>query len=388
MDTLSDGSQFMLNCTELNVTQLKNINMTRSTTAFACLIIVTVILLQICLFKAYKTVFQRMFLYLIVSAWILEAQISACIEHQFDYKGQHDLCKVYGFLLQWSVVSTSTFSIGIIIHLLYLVFSQIKGKSPTSRSQKLIYKTLELFYIVAVCIVPVTYLWIPFIHDNYGLAGSFCWMRALDKYCTNVGLEDQVIFGFGFSIISGIVGVFAIIALLVLYCRIAQHDFPEAKKLFLRTLILVIFLFAFILAMTLAFVIRLYTAINGRYQTYSVWIMHGVATPICHIIFPVGYLICFYSWNWFRWTTLKRAAMKNWKCCFACCKKTRPYEGPDSTVDVCTHPESSRVSDLSNTYFNLQYTNEFTQIESEADLELLQSQMNGNDAKYGSVTNT
>ena len=363
MDTLSDGSQFMLNCTELNVTQLKSINMTQSLTAFACLIIVTVILLQICLFKAYRTVFQRMFLYLIVSAWILEAQISVRIEHQFYYEGQHHMCKMYGFLTQWSVISMFLFSLGIIIHLLYLVFSQIKGKSPTSISQKS--KTLELFYIVAVCIVPGTYLWIPFIHDNYGLAGAFCWMRALDENCTNVGLEDQVIFGYGFSIISGIVGVFATIALLVLYCRIAQH-FPEAKKLLLRTLILVIFLLAFVLVISLALVVRLYTAITGRHQTYSVWIMHGVAIPICHIIFPVGYLICFYSWNWFRWTTLKRAAMKNWKCCFACCKKAktvRTYaknKGPDSTVNVCTHPESSRVSDLSNTYFNVPYTNEFT----------------------------
>ena len=114
----------------------------------------------------------------------------------------------------------SLFSIGIIIHLLYLVFSKIKGKSPTSISQKS--KTLELFYIVAVCIVPVTYLWFPFIHDNYGLAGAFCWMRALDENCTNVGLEDQVIFGYGFSIISGIVGVFATIALLV-FCSLPQR---------------------------------------------------------------------------------------------------------------------------------------------------------------------
>ena len=61
-------------------------------------------------------------------------------------------------------------------------------------------------------------------------------------------------------------------------------------------------------------------------------------------------------------------------------------KGAESTVDVCTHPESSRVSDLSHTYFNVPYTNEFTQIESEA--ELLQSQMNGNDVQYGSVLNT
>lgn len=366
--------------------------MTRSLTAFACLTMVTVILLQICLFKAYKTVFQRMFLYLIISAWILQALLSMCIEHQFHYEGQQQLCKVYGFLTQWSVSSMFLFSLGIIIHLLYVVFSKIKGKSSTCTSEKgLFYRSLEPFYIVAVCIVPVTYLWIPFLHDNYGLAGAFCWMRALDDNCTNVGLGDQVVFGYGFSIITGIVGAFATIVLSVLYCRISQR-FPEAKKILLRTLILAFFLLAFILVISLALAVRLYTAITGRHQTYSVWIMHGVAIPVCHIIFPIGYLICFYSWTWFRWTTLKKAAMKNWKCCFACCKGAKMVranlknKGAESTVDVCTHPESSRVSDLSHTYFNVPYTNEFTQIESEA--ELLQSQMNGNDVQYGSVLNT
>lgn len=191
---------------------------------------------------------------------------------------------------------------------------------------------------------------------------------------------------------SGVVGVLTTIGLLITYGRIAQR-FPEAKKILLRTLILVVFLLGFCFVITLALIVRLYTALTRTHQTYTIWILHSVAIPVCHIIFPVGYLICFYSWSWFQWTT-KKAARKNWKCCFVChCKEvTTVHTHPknravDFTADTCTHPESSRVSDLSYTYFNVPYTNEFTEVESEAD-QLLQTQTSRNDTlhSYGSTT--
>ena len=130
------------------------------------------------------------------------------------------------------------FALGIMLYLLYLVYAQVR-REPFARLTKSnrAKKIIECIYVLFILIFPLTYLWIPFLHDNYGLSGASCWMRALDDNCTNVGLADQLIFAYGAYEGVGLAAICVTLTISIVYCRVhcTQFVLPWILKLVLET---------------------------------------------------------------------------------------------------------------------------------------------------------
>ena len=126
---MDEGSQFLLKCTDLNVTQLKTVNTARSVAGATCTIMVCSILTYILIKRAFQTILQRLFIYLVLATIVQEALIAVSFEHQFHYPGQEELCTAYGFIIQWSGVVMFNFALGIMLYLLYLVYTQVRGQA-------------------------------------------------------------------------------------------------------------------------------------------------------------------------------------------------------------------------------------------------------------------
>ena len=287
-----DRSQFLLNCTDLNVTQLKTINTARSLAGAVCTLSVFSILIYTLIRKAFYTVLQRLFIYLVLATVVQEALIAVSFEHQFQYPGQDELCTAYGFIIQWSGVVMFNFALGIMLYLLYLVYAQVRGEpfvrlAKSNRAKKM----MECIYVLFILLFPLTYLWIPFLHNNYGLSGVSCWMRALDDNCTNVA--DQLIFAYGVYEGVGLVAIFVTVTISIIYCRVA-YVYPDAKRLIWRILSLTGFLIAYVVVISIPLAIRLNAGITGSRKHFILWMTWAVAIPISYTILIMGFMFSFY----------------------------------------------------------------------------------------------
>ena len=116
----TNGSQFDMNCTNFTVEDFKHFNLSRSITAFVCSVITVVILMYLVRFKAVFSRLQRLFFYLIVATLFNETVMALNIEHQWQYRGQDQVCKWLGFFSHLSYVLVFTLSWEFIIHLIFL----------------------------------------------------------------------------------------------------------------------------------------------------------------------------------------------------------------------------------------------------------------------------
>ena len=60
-------------------------------------------------------------------------------------------------------------------------------------------------------------MWIPFLHDAYGLAGAWCWIRQKDDNCDSLlaGKIEQYVLGYGPVSFLCIVAMVIVAAMLV-----------------------------------------------------------------------------------------------------------------------------------------------------------------------------
>ena len=185
--------------------------------------------------------------------------------------------------------------------------------------------------------LPLTYIWLPFLKGNYGLAVAWCWIRAINENCEVVGTTDQVVVGYIMYMIVGLVGIVTMIGITVTYCRLST-EFTHARKLLLQSLVLMSFVLLYVLFICAAVAVRIYTSITKQTQHYAI---QGVNMPLCFLISPFGSFYFSYFRN-------------------KCCKKYARRDHYDRLEAAhVTFPISTRKTAPSSTYYNVSYTNGF-----------------------------
>ena len=340
-----NGSQFYLNCTNLTTSQLTSMNLSRGSTAAICVVVMTIMLAILCLSKAYKSVIQRLFLYLILATIARELCLVATLEHQFYYLHQNEVCSGLGFITHWSSTTVVFFATGVILYTILLVCVSMKCSGVSNRLSTQAKVLMEVLYVLLMILLPLVIIVVPLIHGNYGLAVAWCWIRAVNEDCQDVGLIDQLILGYGVYEIVGIVGLTAMIGISITYCKISS-EFTYIRKLLLQSLVLTSFVLLYILVISTALAIRIYSDVTEWTQHYSMWVIHGLIIPLCHLIIPFGFLGSFY-FTYFR-NKCRQYARK---------KKYSKLEATN-----VTYPASRRITAPSSTFFHISYTNAFTNV--------------------------
>lgn len=354
-------------------------------------------LLLLVFYKAYTSALQRLFLHLTIVTTISEVILVLETEHLFEYKGQERFCQVLGFFVTWTSTMVYLFTFGIVFFLLYMVYKQLKG-DPFSRlsHSKCLRVSLECFYVSAMIFFPLIYLWVPFVHGNYGLSGAWCWMRGIDEHCKSVGFEDQMLFFYSIDALVSTVSVLSTLVLLVVFCRLAW-TYREIRQQHMKTVRLTLLLMGFLLASvvfdSMGLVVRLYTGLTGTHQVYTLWLMYAIGPPIAELIFPIGFMVYLYSLKKFQLDAIKRAIV-DWKACHSCskCCKRRSKSYIQSSVDSssnedATAPGSHRISVPSTSYFHVPHTGGFTSISEESHDQNLPTQplLSHGGSGYGST---
>ena len=343
-------SQFesLLNCTNFTGEQLRILNLVRSLSGIMCLLLVMLILLLLIFYKAYKTTLQRLFLYITTTTVLEEVAFSLAIEHQFYYAHQDKMCVFFGFLLEWTVSITNYLILCKIFFLLYVVCSNLHGnplKSTKSSRKKCLFIIIEVLCVLLSVCFPLTYLHIPFLHKTYSLAGGWCWIETINEQCKDVGLKDQIVLGYGIFEVVGLLSILLATVFAIIYCRQAYvHKTVRHQHLITlrQTLLLLGFLIASVVALSLGFAVRIYTGIVQVEENYALWMTLAIAPPIYQAIYPMGFLVYLYTLQKFKKDGIKRAILE-WKhSCrlfewevVCCIKRIDDYPSSSSSSKYC-----------------------------------------------------
>ena len=387
-----NASQFSTNCSNLTKDQFLSLNLAYSTTGAACCILSCTITLLLLLSKSYHSVLQRLFLYLMIATTARELFLAASIEHQWEYPGQEQVCTWIAYLYNWLGILRFVFTMGIMIYLFFLVHHMAKGntvlKLLQSKNRRL---TVEVLYIVLSPLLTFAYASVPYFKNNYGLAGAWCWIQAVDKDCqvTLSGLLDQLFNGYIFFISNGMFGIIFAIAVAIIYCKLPAI-LQDARTVLRKTFFVMVCFLLHVSVQVFGLSARITTATANHFHNYTLWLIFGVTHPISLMLFPIAFIFNFYPMNKLFPSPLSLRVLK-------CCKLRQGRQNARNkhhvqfqqqptccTYNVPTIPESSRVSPPSSTYFKVPYTNDFTHITTENTVLVQDGQ--SRDTGYGSVS--
>ena len=338
-------SQFNMNCTSFTEGDWKSLNLVRSIAAILGTVIILAILCFLIYYKVYSSLFQRLYLYLITVTLLSEITGVVSIEHQWYYESQEQVCVGIGLVLAWTYVLLFIFSYEIIVHLVFLVVSNVRGTRVGAESAGC-RVFVEIIYIAIPLLISAGFALPPLMQHKYGIAGPWCFVRSLNDNCEPSGYSTQMAF-YGMYMTLGFAGIVASLILLIVYLKLAS-SFKEVRHLLKRTLYLLAFKFIHILTILCSVACRLYTLQTRRHQLYGLWLTHALSFPIGVLVFPLGYFLCFHPVGKVAKKVYRKVALK-------CCIHNMPshhVEVPSITgVHRATVPRSDRISQPSHTFF-------------------------------------
>ena len=312
-------------------------------------LIILAILSFLIYYKAYSSLFQRLYLYLIIATLLNEIVGIVSIEHHWLYPGQETVCRWVGLFLGWTYVLLFIFSYEIIFYLLYLVVSKIRGIQ--CEFIRCCGVTVEVMYIALPVLIATAFAVPPYKQQRYGIAGPWCFVRSLSDDCEPIGKEFQLAF-YGMYMALGIAGIVACLIFSIVYFKLSS-SFREVRHLLKRTLYVLVFKFVHILMIMCSVACRVYTLWTQRHEQYVLWFLHALAVPLGVLVFPLGYFLCFHPVGQIAQIFYKRVAHK-------CCKRKISLSRNEerSMTFQSTAPRSNRVSQPSYTFFFASHSGE------------------------------
>ena len=324
-------------CEELEDNQKRELQITRGSTAVFCVVVIVSMLVVLCIIKAYKSFIQRLFLYLLLATLLLEA----CYVINFFTISQDQSCSAIGLMINWSDNIVMLLYLSTVISTLTLAFISFNSTRfsniSLTRCMRVFYEGLYIFLIV---MLPLLFVLIPLILDDYGHDIAWCWIRDSKP-------NIQYSIGYSVHLFTGTVAVCAMLVITITYF-ILSASYINVKKLLFQSLMLTVFVLLFEVVANTGLVIRILSRSheNCTGNQYKMWMFYGAIVPLWHLIIPCGFMGSFY----FR-------HFRN-----ICCKKRhRQYDRIEDAKN--TIPVSERVTAPSNTFFNVSYTNGFTNVE-------------------------
>lgn len=120
-----------------------------------CMTVLVVMLVALCLSKAYASFIQRLFLYLIVTAILVEVCQAANFMNLIHFSHHKEVCIALGFVTNWIDNIASIKSLSIIIWTIILAVMSLKRVDSSSLAThwKVV---LDLVYLVTSILLPLS----------------------------------------------------------------------------------------------------------------------------------------------------------------------------------------------------------------------------------------
>ena len=247
-----------------------------------CMIAVSVVFCM----RLYKNFTYRLAMYQILSSLCLSAAEASYLT-LLNYNGDiyyQIACKTTAFLVEYFLWIKLLFTICLIFHLFCLAVC-LKN-----------FKKLEIGYVLFSILFPLLYTWIPFIHNSYGVAPAWCWIKdwkddcATQKYLE--GIIEQFVLWYGPLFVSLTLSVVAVFIILIVLaqrayankkseseCLIENHERNQNKKAIKELLPLLAYPVIFYILVLFPLINRVYSAISPH-PSFGWALAHGLCQPL------------------------------------------------------------------------------------------------------------
>ena len=191
--------------------------------------------------KMYKTFTHRLVLYLLlysmVEAVSYALRAGGAIESFVYSESYTPFCSFSGFFtlyLNFAQLLTQTvitFHIGCVVVLVelrctrplglhYLSITSAFESESSTRNAKRYAVYLELIYALSPAVLPLLFVWVPFITGDYGKAGLWCWIRRVNDNCELVisGVIQQYTLWYGPLLLLTLINTCVIITTIIIIC--------------------------------------------------------------------------------------------------------------------------------------------------------------------------
>ena len=251
-----------------------------------CLIAVSIVLCM----RLYKYFTYRLAMYQILSSLCLTVmEVSHITLLNYDGNIYYQIaCKSISFIMEYLIWIKLLFTLCLVFHLFCLAVC-LKN-----------FKKLEIGYVLFSILFPLLFSWIPFIHNSYGVAGPWCWIRSWKDDCATQkyleGIIEQFVLWYGPLFISLTITVVAVFIILIVLaqraythknqeseCLIENHERNQNKKAIKELLPLLAYPVIF-------YVLSLFPLIDRIHSAISYNVSFGWA---------LGHALCQASWGFF-----------------------------------------------------------------------------------------
>ena len=107
----------------------------------------------------------------------------------------------------------------------YLSITSAFESESSTRNAKRYAVYLELIYALSPAVLPLLFVWVPFITGDYGKAGLWCWIRRVNDNCELVisGVIQQYTLWYGPLLLLTLINTCIIITTIIIICRKAYQ---------------------------------------------------------------------------------------------------------------------------------------------------------------------
>ncbi len=288
-------------CYNFSATHLQRITTVTILMYFSAVVACTLGIIVIFALRQYRTFVHRLLVYLMVIALfhgIISGLELAPVQHNGSAvqvkSGLNGVCSAIGFAVQVTNSQLLMVCTWIIVYLVLLVVFQYRANS----------KRHEIAGLVISLGLPLTYNWLPFIQELYGLAGPWCWIRTTNNDCSvhiKLGVIYQFTLFYGPQVVLTLASFvsFLVIAAIIRKRSLdhsrerlhSQHSsYQEALKVSLPLLVYPI-LYSIISCVPVANRINYaITTAHGKPPYYPLWLAQTIAEPLRMMFIPLAYL--------------------------------------------------------------------------------------------------
>ena len=311
------------NCSTQNGTDIRQLMLKfRVSIAAVSIVVCITAALLACVCRVGRRFTHRISLYLLLAVAFKE--VTHCLQYSmYDYQS-NDLylasCAVLGAVAQLSSWTMLLFTSVLVFHLAcltilieirptiligvtyrVLILTLSKQETDVTAKAKRQAWCLEISYILIPILVPMSFLWIPFIDNAYGMAGTVCWIRSKDDFCQKklAGLIEWYALWYIPLILLCVINMITIVAILVILCKrlCIEKTSDKVYKNMLREnapLLIYPLIYNFFSLFPLARHLyqTMHTSEKGENQVHrALLIMASVAIPTRGLIFALAYCL-------------------------------------------------------------------------------------------------
>ena len=282
MDNLSNMTN---SCSTISLEERKKVLITFGSVGLVSTIACSFALLLTVFFKLYRRFVHRLAAYQVLSSLFFSLVccsqvffVNDDVDSSSDYRNS---CAAVGFLLEYSVWVKMLFMLWLIVHLFtFTVFYKSSEK-------------YERRCVAILVLFPLLFVWIPFLHGMYGLAGAWCWIQNWNDDCASnkllLGMIEQYALLYGPFFLTLFVAIGLILAMMVvlvkrLACSVSASELQpilgagQRNRALKELVSLVAYPIFFFLLLIPVFVNRLYSAITSNIS-FTSFLLSGIAIP-------------------------------------------------------------------------------------------------------------